>query len=188
MESTTEQGESRMLDDFTFPAARDLATARPDVMVFGCTSAGALRGNPYDAWLTREIEQRTGIKTVSVIKSVREKIQTLAVKRLVVATPYIQALNKRIARSLQDDGLEVLQITGLGIEVNFEIAQVTQQEILELAIRAVGGHEPELLFLSCTNFPAMNSLSAVRELFPFPVISSNQVTLEAAILAAQDRG
>ena len=48
MEDTTPAGENRMLDEFALPAARDLGTARPDVVVFGCTSAGALRGNDYD--------------------------------------------------------------------------------------------------------------------------------------------
>src|SRR6266566_3980698 len=43
MEDTTPAGENRMLDEFTLPAARDLGTARPDVVVFGCTIAGRLR-------------------------------------------------------------------------------------------------------------------------------------------------
>ena len=55
MEDTTPAGESRMLDEFALPAARDLGTARPDVVVFGCTSAGVLRGNDYDAELCRRI-------------------------------------------------------------------------------------------------------------------------------------
>ena len=46
-----------MLDEFALPAARDLGTARPDVVVFGCTSAGALRGNDYDAQLCERISE-----------------------------------------------------------------------------------------------------------------------------------
>ena len=41
----TEADEIRMLEEHTIPAARDLATIQPDVVVFSCTSAGALRGN-----------------------------------------------------------------------------------------------------------------------------------------------
>lgn len=36
MRDTTRQGEERMLDEFALPAARDLGTVSPDVVVFGC--------------------------------------------------------------------------------------------------------------------------------------------------------
>jgi acyl-CoA synthetase (AMP-forming)/AMP-acid ligase II len=52
---TTPAGEAAMLDDHLPGAVRDLATARPDAVVFGCTSAGALRGNAYEAELVRRI-------------------------------------------------------------------------------------------------------------------------------------
>jgi len=57
LEETTPEAEGRMLDEHVLPAARDLATARPDLIVFGCTSAGALRGNQYDADLCRRISE-----------------------------------------------------------------------------------------------------------------------------------
>ena len=51
LEETTPEGESAMLDDYLPTAVNDLRSARPDVVVFGCTSAGALRGNDYEAEL-----------------------------------------------------------------------------------------------------------------------------------------
>jgi len=41
--TTSPADEVRMLDAHVLPAAADLATIRPDVVVFSCTSAGALR-------------------------------------------------------------------------------------------------------------------------------------------------
>ena len=52
---TTEADEIRMLDEYTLPAARDLATIRPDVVVFSCTSAGPLRGNAYEESLCARV-------------------------------------------------------------------------------------------------------------------------------------
>src|ERR671931_18318 len=49
LEDTTAEAEAVMLDEHLPPTIRDLATARPHVMVFGCTSAGALRGNRTEA-------------------------------------------------------------------------------------------------------------------------------------------
>jgi maleate isomerase len=58
----TVDDEVRMLDAHTMPAAEDLATIRPDVVVFSCTSAGALLGRAYDASLCAEIERVTGAR------------------------------------------------------------------------------------------------------------------------------
>lgn len=43
--------EEEMLDIHFPRALNDLATIQPDVVVFGCTSAGAMRGNVYEAEL-----------------------------------------------------------------------------------------------------------------------------------------
>lgn len=187
-EEATTETEARMLDEFTFPAARDLATARPDVIVFGCTTAGALRGNAYDAWLTKEIHHQTGIPTVSVIKAVREALGSLAASRLVVATPYIDDLNQHIQASLEDDGLSVLCIDGLGISDGFRVAQVPGQKIIDFARQTVGALQPDALFISCTNFPAMSVLDELRTVFSFPVITSNQAVFEEAVCVARVAG
>ena len=87
MESTTVQGEGLMLDEYTLPAAKILATAKPDVVVFGCTSAGALRGNAYDTELCQRISEVTGRPTISVIESVRRKLSATRATRVAVLTP-----------------------------------------------------------------------------------------------------
>jgi maleate isomerase len=181
LEDVTPETEARMLDEFTLPAARDLKTAQPDVVVFGCTSAGALRGNDYEEQLIAEIEKVTGTPVVSVNKSVRQALRAVEAKRLVVVTPYIEKLNSRIRASLESEGLQVLNIEGLGIIENTSIARVPGAEIMALARRGVGSLKPDALFVSCTNFPAVNILKDLRAAFPFPVISSNQASLEKAI-------
>lgn len=184
LEDVTAEAEARMLDEHTLPAARQLATAAPDAVVFGCTSAGALRGNRYDDELCREISQITGVATISVIRSAREALQRAGAARVVVATPYIDELNHRVQTSLEEDGIEVLRITGLGIVKNSNIARVPADTIIELARSAVQGLSPDALFLSCTNFPAVSCLPRLRSLFPFPVITSNQAVLDAALALA----
>jgi maleate isomerase len=181
MEDTTVAGESRMLDEFALPAARDITTARPHVVVFGCTSAGALRGNDYDDRLCQEITRLSGVPTVSVIRSVREILQGASVRRLVVITPYVEELNTRIQASLEADGVEVMRIRGLGITENFMIATVPGAEIIRLAVETVGDLQPDALFVSCTNFPAVSCLTELRRRFPFPVFTSNQAALEKAL-------
>jgi maleate isomerase len=184
MKDTTPAGESRMLDEFALPAARDLGTARPDVVVFGCTSAGALRGNDYDTELCERISELTGAPTVSTIRSVREAIETSGAGSIGVITPYVDELNVKIKASIEADGTRVAAIAGLGITDNFEIAEVGHDEIVEFAERSLGRLAAEasigLVFASCTNFAAMAARPAIAERLGLPVVTSNQAVLAAA--------
>ncbi len=181
MEDTTEEGENRMLDEFALPAARDVGTARPDVVVFGCTSAGALRGNAYDAELCERITEITGVPTVSTIQAVRTAITASGARRVGVITPYVDVLNERIKASVEADGVEVVRIAGLGMTENFAIARVPEKEIVEFAERALGGLDIELVFASCTNFGAMQAIPAISERLGLPVVTSNQAVLAATL-------
>jgi maleate isomerase len=181
LEDTTPEGESRMLDEHVLPAARDLATARPDLIVFGCTSAGALRGNQYDADLCRRISDLSGVPTVSVIASVRQAITASGARRVGVVTPYVDALNQRIRESVEADGVAVAGIAGLGISDNFEIAAVPQERIVDFAERTLRDLDVDLAFVSCTNFPAVAALPELERRLGLPVVTSNQAAIAAVL-------
>jgi maleate isomerase len=181
LEETTPEAESRMLDEHVLPAARDLATARPDLIVFGCTSAGALRGNRYDADLCRRISDLSGVPTVSVIASVRQAITASGARRVGVVTPYVDALNQRIRESVEADGVAVAGIAGLGISDNFEIATVPQERIVDFAERTLRDLDIDLAFVSCTNFPAVTALPELERRLGLPVVTSNQAAIAAML-------
>jgi maleate isomerase len=187
MEDTTAAGEIRMLDEFALPAARDLGTARPDIVVFGCTSAGALRGNDYDTELCVRISELTGAPTVSTIGSVRAAIAESGVASVGVITPYVDELNEKIKASIEAGGTRVAAIAGLGITENFAIAEVGHDDIVAFAERALGQLAAQagigLIFASCTNFGAMAARPAIAARLGLPVITSNQAVLEAAVAA-----
>jgi len=161
------------------PAARDVATARPNVVVFGCTSAGALRGNTYDAELCARISDVTGVPTISTIASVRQALVTAGACRIGVITPYVDELNQSIKTSLEADGLEVVAIHGLGITVNFQIAQVKPESIARFAFERLGCSQMDCLFVSCTNFRAVDALPLLQNQFDVPCVTSNQAVLKA---------
>lgn len=183
MEITTPEGESLMLDEYAMPAARDLGTVRPDVVVFGCTSAGALRGNHYDLELCDRIAADTGARVVSVISSVRRAIARHGARRVGVITPYVEALNEKIRESLEADGVEVAAIHGLGITENFAIAQVEPEGIARFAQESLAGLDIDLAFASCTNLRAMDALPSIEAALSVPAITSNQAALEATLEA-----
>jgi maleate isomerase len=181
LEETTPEAEEAMLDEHLPISVRDVGTARPDVVVFGCTSAGALRGNAYEAGLIERISRDTGAETVSVAAAVRAAITARGARRVGIVTPYIDALNHKIRESLEADGLEVVGIHGLAITENFAIADVEPARIAAFAAERFGGGGIDLLFASCTNFRAYDALDRIEQELGVPVVTSNQAATEAVL-------
>lgn len=181
LEETTPEGESAMLDDYLPTAINDLRSARPDVMVFGCTSAGALRGNQYEAQLVDRIAGETGAQTFSVSASVRHAIRATGARRVGVITPYVDSLNDKIRESLEGDGFEVAQVHGLGITENFAIAEVEPERIAEFASECFAGSDIDLLFASCTNFRVLDAREEIRAALGVPVVTSNHAALAVVL-------
>ncbi|MFO7311878.1 MAG: aspartate/glutamate racemase family protein [Bacillota bacterium] len=188
LEDVTVAGEEEMLDVHFPRALRDIATVHPDVVVFGCTSAGALRGNEYDALIVRRIQEEAGCPGVSVIKSVREALQARG-RRVYLLTPYIDEVTERVAASLRDDGLEVVAAHGMGIKANTDIGRVTPEEIAEFARKHgdAARRQADCLFLSCTNLRAMEVRKALEEELGLPVETSNHATFVATMRHYHER-
>ena len=181
LEETTPEGESVMLDEHVPRAIVDLATARPHVVVFGCTSAGALRGNAYEAELIERITDQTGAPAVSVAASVRRTINARKPERVGVITPYVDSLNQKIRESLEADGVSVTAIHGLGIDENFTIAEVEPDRIVGFATECFSPGEIDMLFASCTNFRAFDAREELSHALGVPVVTSNQAALAVAL-------
>jgi maleate isomerase len=181
LEETTPEAEAVMLDEHLPMAITDLASARPDVTVFACTSGGALRGNAYEAELIARIAAQTGAQTFSVAASVRHAIATRRARRIGVITPYVEALNDKIRESLEADGFDVAAVRGLGITENFAIAEVEPERIVQLAVESFGDGDIDLLFASCTNFRALEAREEIEQALGVPAVTSNHAALEAVL-------
>jgi maleate isomerase len=181
LEDTTPEAESVMLDQHLPTAVSDLATTRPDVVVFACTSAGALRGNAYEDELITRIGERTDAYVVSVLAAVRRAIVSRHAHRVAVITPYVESLNDKIRQSLEAEGLEVVGIRGMGIDENLEIGRVEPERIAQFALDCFGAFEIDLLFASCTNLRALDARERMEQALEVPVVTSNQAALEAVL-------
>ncbi|HZU05910.1 MAG TPA: Asp/Glu racemase [Chloroflexota bacterium] len=180
---TTVEAERQMLLHHVPAAVRDLASLRPHVVAFACTSAAAVLGPEGEAALIADIARQTGAPVVSTNSAVGAAIARHRPQRVAVLTPYIDALNQAIRAGLEQRGLPVVHIAGLGITDNFGICEVTPAEIVAFAERELAGKAFDLLFVSCTNFRALEARPALLARFGVPVVTSNQATIEATLAA-----
>jgi len=178
LEETTPEGERKMISAEVPRGAALLKTLHPNLVVFGCTSAGALYGPDFPRELNRRIGRIVGCPVLDILSPVAEELDRVQAKKLAVLTPYSADLNQAIRTSLEGLGFEVLSIRGMGIRVNFDLAAPTPQEIVTFARKSRVSEEAEALFISCTNFRAMEALPSLRRHFSIPIVTSNQAIVE----------
>lgn len=181
LEETTAEAEQAMIERFAPPAADQLRTLRPDAVVFGCTSAGSLFGTEYDRSVCQKLGEQAGAPCLGVLSAVTDSIARRGWRSVVVVTPYIDALTRTIADSLAEGGLVVLTAGGMGISDNIALADPAPAEIVAFARSVVGHHRPDGIFVSCTNFRALEAKPLLEAALDRPVVTSNSAAIEAVL-------
>ena len=179
LEDVTREAEIAMLRDELPRAIRLIATARPDVVVFGCTSAGSLAGVGHDSAIGTSIEQGAGAPAITVIGAALEQLGS-ARRRVAVYTPYVAELTRSVAACLAEAGHEVVTARGMGIVSNREIGEVAPEEIARFVLEADGQAGADCVFLSCTNWRAVEAIARLERELGIPVYSSNQASMASA--------
>jgi maleate isomerase len=174
----TPAGERTMLDRHARPAAGDLGTLQPDLVVFGCTSAGSLLGRDGDARLRAELSDGARAPVLGILDAMGQSLRAAGAARVSVYTPYLDALNAVVEAGFAQDGFEVLRITGLGIGDNVGVGRVEPDEIVRGAAGAVAAGS-DALAVACTNFRALEVREELEQRLGVPVVTANSAALDA---------
>jgi maleate cis-trans isomerase len=165
-------------------AAKLLAHANVDVICYGCTGGGFIKGPGYDQQLIEDIKEATGIPGTTTIVGVTDALRALGAKRLCVASPYEAWLNERLRDFLQKSGFEVLAVKGLGTQAH---ASVTPEQV-EALVTSVARPDADAIFISCTNFGTLEIIESLEKKLDKPVVTSNSASMWKMMRLAGDRG
>jgi maleate isomerase len=165
-------------------AAREVASVKASIIVYGCTSGSFVEGLGYDLELANKIEKHTGIKVLTASTAVVEAMKELNFKQISMATPYHDAINKLEKKFLEDNipDLRVKEIKGLQLVENIPKGKLEPYTAYEMA-RELDKQENDGVFISCTNWRTMEILEILENDLKKPVISSNQAAIWAALRA-----
>jgi maleate isomerase len=150
-----------------------------DVIVYGCTTGSLVGGVRWEEDLVDRLHDNTGIRTMSTSGAVVGALRALSARRVGVATPYTDVLNRLETEFLEDHGFQVAAVEGLGLVNNLEIGRV-EGGVIEGLVEAVAG-EADTIFVSCTNLPALDLIDGLERRHGRPVVTSNQASLWAAL-------
>ncbi|MEE2031508.1 maleate cis-trans isomerase family protein [Rhodococcus chondri] len=157
--------------------AAHLATAKPDALVWACTSGSFVYG-PDGA--RRQVEQLSAaagaVPTSSTSFAFVQALRVLRTTRVAVAASYPQDVSALFVEFLAAAGVDAVSFTGAGIETAAQVGTLTSGEVLDLA--AAADHpDAQALVVPDT---AMHTLRFLRELEKHvgkPVLTANQVTV-----------
>lgn len=156
------------------PAAAELlAHAKVNAICFGCTGSGFLKTPDEDLKLAQDLENRTGIPSVTSSAAVVQALRTLRVKKVSVASPYEPWLNEKLRVYLERAGFDIVAMKGLGTQAH---GSVTSERVKTLALEVLRP-ETEVIFISCSNFRTLDVIEAVEQETGKLVVTSNQAAM-----------
>ncbi len=168
------------MEEYAERAAKLLVDANVDLIVYGCTTGSLVKGAGYDLELSNKLERACGRPVIATATAVLEALREVEAEKVCVATPYIEELNEKEKKFLEDNGFRVLKIKGLGIRKNVEIGKLPPSTAYRLA-REVFAPDADCIFISCTNFRTIEVIELLEEDLGVPIITSNQASMWAAL-------
>ena len=159
---------------------RELEAAEVDVILYGCTSGSFFKGADWDKEIIRRIERVCKVSAVTPTTGMLEALEMLGVKKVSVATPYSEAMDRKLREFLESHGFEVMSIDGLRCMNVHGLAQFSRSVVYKL-VRGVNNPDAECVFISCTNFPTIDIIEVLEKDLGKPVITANQALLWSAL-------
>ena len=160
-------------------SALDLAKVGVDFIIAGGgVNLFSQRGKGSDRDAIQRIEKLTEIPCTTSITADMDAFTHLDIHKLVVATPFDEARNNQIKNFLEINGVEILNISGMGIRINADIAKVPAYEVYRLA-KEVFLSEPgaEGIFIPCSRWPTLNMVNKLEDDLNVPVITSTTAVI-----------
>lgn len=163
-----------------YRATRDVLTPEPLVVAYACTSGSFIEGIKGEHTLVQTMRAAGAPATVTTSGALTDALGLLGVKRLAIATPYIEGVTGRLVSYLGECGVETVSSMGLGMLSH--IWRVSYGEVVD-TVRAVDRQEADALFISCTDLPTYDIIEPLERALAKPVLTANQVTMWGALRA-----
>ena len=154
-------------------AAKLLAHAKVNVICYGCTAGGFLKGPEYDRNMNTGIKAATGIPGTTSASAITDALNAVGAKRISVATAYEAWLNEKTQQYLEAAGFKVLAIEGFGTQAH---AAVTPDRVAALA-KKVDLPEAQAVFIGCSNLRTLEIIESLEQELGKPVVTSNQASM-----------
>lgn len=168
------------LSDQLENAARMYRNQEHSVVLFGCTSGSCIKGYGFDKECIERIERACGWPGLTTSTAVLEAFEALGLNKTAVMTPYPDATNEAEKEFLEDNGIAVTSITGVGFNYGRPYSYPDKQHLYRNA-KKISLDGAEVFFLSCMGLATLELVEVLEEDLGIPVITSHQASLWACL-------
>jgi maleate isomerase len=173
---------ARLVDDIELESKK-LADAQVDVIALPATAPSSRKGAGGDQELIKRIKDATGIPATTASTAMLEVLQVLGKRKVALGAPWSPAVNQKVAAFLTQHGYEVVDHQELGHEDNLTVGRLDEQSGYDMG-RKVKSADADIVLLACGNWRTMGVIDRLERELGKPVVTTNQVTLWAALRIA----
>ncbi|WP_419904895.1 Asp/Glu racemase [Kiloniella sp.] len=173
-DSITMETLSAQADDLARAAQTLLPDGSLDVISYACTSGSLVIGE--ERVFTELRKGAPSAIATSLITGVIRALRAINVRRISVATPYLDSINDAEAEYLEKNGFEICNIGGLNLEKDSEMVRVKPSYIADYAA-SLDHKDAEAVFISCGALRSLEIVDALEKRLGKPVIVSNQAMM-----------
>ena len=184
-ELTDEQVERALsqVDD----AAKRLAESGANCICLGGTPLG-IESLDWNRELVKRIEKISGLPATTTMINAVDAMNILSAKRIVIASPFEEGLNRRHVKFWTESGFEVVNIKGLGIRRNIDIKKLPAYVPYALAKEAyLETAGADAIYLPCASFGPPTAIECLEKDLGIPVVTSTQALIWAGLKALNIR-
>lgn len=138
------------------------------------TSLSFFRGAGFNRELQAEMARATGLPCSTMSDAIVGGLRSLGVRRVAVATAYIDEVNTQLRRYLQDSDFEPLALEGLSISDVQAVGKVPTQVLVDLCVRVFKASPgADGILISCGGLVTLDAVKEVEATLQIPVVSSS---------------
>ena len=158
-------------------ATAELARAKSDVIALGGSPTVTYGGYGFDQEIIRQMHEVTTIPCTTSQTGAVEALRRLGAKRIAIASPFAEDQNLLLKKFLEDSGIAVVAIKGLGLPV-IEIGSMASRASYQLAKQAYRmAPDVDAVYMPCAQMPTFDNIAPLEADLGVPVISSFQAML-----------
>jgi len=170
-DSITVESLTQAANGLTDAARLILPDGSLDVVSYACTSGSLVVGE--DRVFAALNAGQPQAKATSLITGVIRALHAFKAKKIVIGTPYVDAINDMEVDYLTARGFDVMAIHGLNIKADSDMVRVTPEFIYDFG-KAIDQPDADAVFMSCGALRTLDVVDALEQSLGKPVICSNQ--------------
>ena len=164
----------------TLVAAKDVASAHVDVIVYGCTGSGILEGSSGDREIADMLTRETKIPTITTTMAMVEGLREVEIKKVSVASPFSEAVDEKLKGFLEGNGFRVTKLESLHQSNVWDYAKIPPFLLYALGKKAFVS-EADGVLIPCTQLRAIEIAEQLEKDIEKPVVTAIQASMWLAL-------